>query len=433
MGCNGWRTAHNCATESVLDACDRLGMLVMDENRHAGDGMSNHTPRGSTYTNLSDLAFMIQRDRNHPSVIMWSLCNEEGGLQRYPEGARMFSAMMDVVHRYDKTRPCTCAMHGGWTNNGFTTVEDIIGVNYHPQLYDEIHHARPHLPLFGSETTNDKNTRGEYADDPTNGWCSSYNTSDVAWEAIASREYVAGCYVWTGFDYKGEPNPYGWPDISNNTGLLDVCGFPKDRYYTFESWWSDKPMVHLMPGTWNWPGKEGKPIRVVTFSNARNVELFLNGKSLGVKTMPRNGHLEWEVPYAPGKLIAKASTDKKVVATDTVETTGPAARVELSPERRVLHADGQDTMVVPVSILDAQGRFVAGADNRVSFELSGGGKILGVGNGNPSDHDPDRARERNAFHGHCVVLIQAGTNRSALHLKATAAGLTPANFDFRVE
>ena len=243
---------------------------------------------------------------------------------------------------------------------------------------------------------------------------------------------MAGAYTWTGFDYRGEPNPYGWPDISNHTGLMDVCGFPKDKYYYLQSWWSDKPMVHLMPTTWNWPGQEGQPLRVIAFSNARRVELFLNGKSLGVQTMPQDGHLEWQVPYAPGRLTAKAYTNGKLMATDQVETTGAPASIQLSPDRKILQADGQDTLVVPVSILDAKGRLVPNANNRVSFQLSGKGRILGVGNGNPSDHDPDRANQRNAFHGHCIVLIQAGLHSEALELTATSPGLTSVRIALRV-
>ncbi len=213
---------------------------------------------------------------------------------------------------------------------------------------------------------------------------------------------------------------------------MDVCGFPKDKYYYLESWWSDKPMVHLMPGCWNWPGKEGQAIRVIAFSNARQVELFLNGRSLGAKTMPQDGHLEWQVPYEPGRLTAKGSTHGRVVAQDEVETTGAPARIQLSPDRHMLKADGEDTVVVPVSILDAQGRLVPYADNRVSFQLGGGGRILGVGNGNPSDHDPDRANQRKVFHGHCIAVIQAGVHPEVLQLTATSPGLTPAGITLRV-
>jgi beta-galactosidase len=431
MGCNAWRTAHNPPNEAVLDECDRQGLLVMDENRHLGDSYNHHSPLGTTSTNLSDLAAMIQRDRNHPSVIMWSMCNEET-LQGKPEGARIFSKMMEVVHHYDRTRPITCAMSGGWLEPGMASVEDIIGVNYGYQRYDAIRKAHPDKMLFGSETANNKTARGEYAYDRAHGWVSSYNLTDPGWVPVASRPYFAGSFTWTGFDYKGEPNPDGWPDISNNTGLMDSCGFPKDKYYYLESWWSDKPMVHLMPANWNWPGKEGQKIRVIAFSNARNVELFLNGKSLGTQTMPQDGHLEWQVPYEAGTLLAKASTDGQLLATDQVETVGDPATIRLSPDRQTLHTDGEDTVVVPVSILDAQGRFVSFADNRIHFELAGGGKILGVGNGNPADHDPDRAKERKAFNGHCIAIIQADARAETLTLTATSPGLAPVSLTFEV-
>jgi beta-galactosidase len=443
MGCNAWRTAHNEPNDAVLDACDRLGMLVMAENRHLGDSYSKALP-GTTCTNLSNLAAMIQKDRNHPSIIMWSLCNEER-LQGTPEGASIFSAMKKLVLGYDPTRPITAAMHGGWSKNGFIGVEDLLGINYRPRLYDELHQANPHLPMFGSETANTKTTRGEYQNDPTNGWVSCYNLVEAklpdmfggavcleGWPSIVSRPFMAGSFTWTGFDYRGEPNPYGWPEISNNTGLMDVCGFPKDKFYYLEACWSDKPMVHLMPATWNWPGREGQNIRVVAFSNARQVELFLNGKSLGVKPMPHDGFLEWQVPYQPGRLLAKASSHGRVSATDQVETAGAPVRVQLSPDRTALQADGQDTVVVPVSLLDAKGRLVPYANNRVTFHLQGGGRILGVGNGNPSDHDPDRANQRNAFHGHCIVLIQGGSNPETLELTATSPGLKPARVKLRV-
>ena len=280
-------------------------MLVMDENRHLGDSFLSHRPPGTTATN-TELATMIQRYRNHPSIIMWSLCNEEG-LRGRPTGVRLFAAMTKVVHRYDATRPITCAINGHCLTNGIAD-EDLIGVNYHSREYDDFHRASPHLPMFASETANNKTTRGEYLDDRTNGWVSGYNLTDSAWQPVASRPFLAGVYTWTGFDYRGEPNLYGCPDISNHTGFMDCCGFPKDKYYYLQSWWSDKPMVHLMPMTWNWPGQEGQAIRVIAFSNARQVELFLNGRSLGVQTMPQDGHLEWQVPYAPGRLTAKGFT-----------------------------------------------------------------------------------------------------------------------------
>ena len=430
MGCNGWRTAHNPPNEAVLEACDKMGMLVMDENRHLGDTYLVKTSAGTGCTNLSDLATMIQRDRNHPSIIMWSMCNEEK-YQDTPEGVEIFSAMIKMVHRYDDTRPVTSAIVHDWPTNQAADVEDILGVNYNTDRYDAIHRRHPDKAMFGSEDTNDKTTRGEYVNDPTNGMCSCYNLSDKGWQAVVNRPFMCGSYTWTGFDYKGEPNPYGWPDVSNNTGLLDCCGFPKDKCFYFESCWSDAPMVHLLPDSWNWPGREGKSIRMIAFSNARQVELFLNGRSLGVKDVPHDGHAEWPVPYQPGQLFAKASSGGKIVATEKLETTGPAARIQLSPARTALHADGEDAVVVPVSLLDRHGRIVPDAANRVSFQLTGGGRILGVGNGDPADHDPDRARERNAFHGHCLVVLQAGSQPAKLQLTATSPGLEPASVMLR--
>ncbi len=424
MGCNAWRTAHNPPSDALLDACDRLGMMVMDENRHLGDAQTPKSPHGTTCTNFSDLATMIQRDRNHPGIIMWSMCNEET-LQGTPEGQKLFTNMMRVVRLYDATRPITCAMSGGFLTNGIADADDIVGINYNTTRYDAAHRRYPHKALFGSEDTNDKTTRGEYGrtNNPATGMCSSYNLSDKGWLAAATRPFFAGTFTWTGFDYKGEPNPYGWPDVGNNTGLMDYCGFPKDKYYYFESCWSDKPMVHLLPGSWNWSGRKGRPIRVLAFSNAKKVELFLNGQSLGAKDMPHDDYAQWQVPWQPGQLLAIASTDGQTVATDTVETTSAPYRLQLSPARAVLQADAEDAVVVPVSILDAQGRVVPDAANRVAFQLIGPGQILGVGNGNPADHDPDKAKNRKAFHGHCIAVIEAGSELGELTLTATSPGL----------
>jgi beta-galactosidase len=432
LGCNGWRTAHNIPAESTLDACDQIGMLVMDENRHLGDPQTPKTPAGSTYTNFYDLDTMILRDRNHPSVIMWSMCNEET-LQGKPEGAKIFSAMMDEVHRFDATRPITCAMSGGWLTNGLADVEDIVGINYNTKVYDKTHARYPNKALFGSEDTNQKTTRGEYITNAVTGMCSAYELSDKDWLDVVNRPFMDGSYTWTGFDYKGEPNPYGWPDVSNNTGLLDCCGFPKDKAYYFESCWSDTPMVHILPSSWNWAGKEGQNIRVLAFSNAKQVELFLNGQSLGVKDVPHDDYVEWQVPYQSGQLTAKAYTDGNTVATDTEETTSSPSKIQLSVDRTNLHADAEDAVVVQVSILDDKGRVVPDSSNRVTFQLAGGGEILGVGNGNPADHDTDKADNRNVFHGHCIAVIEAGSQTGTLQLTASSPGLTSDSASFTVQ
>jgi beta-galactosidase len=430
-GANAWRAAHNPSSEALLDACDRLGVLVMDENRHFADKFAERPTPDTPAVDHSELATMIRRDRNHPSVIMWSMGNEGGKIQGTPEGAAIMAAMVQVVHRYDTTRPLTYAMNTGWlTDRGIADTADIIGVNYHPERYDAIHRRHPDKMMFGSEAMNEKTTRGEYADNSDTGMRSAYHLSDQDWRAVAERPFMAGSFTWSGMDYKGEPNPYGWPDVSNNTGLMDRCGFPKDKFYYFQSCWTERPMVHLVPDSWTWPGTksqpEGQPIRVLAFSNARQVELFLNGHSCGVRDVPRAGHTEWSVPYQPGRLFAKALTEGKIVSTTELVTAGPAARIVLSPERTTLRADDVDAIVVPVSILDGDGHVVPDAANRVSFRLAGGGRVLGVGNGNPADHDPEKADNCRAFHGRCIAVVQAGASPGTMQITATSPGLASA-------
>jgi beta-galactosidase len=423
LGCNAWRTAHNPPNPALLDACDQLGMLVMDENRHLGDAYSSHSPPGTTANDLSDLTSMIQRDRNHPSIIMWSLCNEEG-LRGKSEGKRLFAAMTARVHQFDTTRPITCAINGSWIAKGITD-EDIIGINYHFREYDAFHAGNPTVPLFGSEATNEKTTRGEYADNPSTGMRSAYNLSEDGWQAVITRPFIAGSFTWTGFDYKGEPNPYGWPDVSNHTGLLDSCGFPKDKAFYFQSCWSTKPMVHLLPSTWNPPADPSHPIRVIAFSNARQVELFLNGRSLGTKDMLPNSHVEWQVPYTPGTLTARASTDGKTVATDELQTTTSPTHIQLQTNRTTLRANSEDTVVITATLLDDHNRIVPDQDRPITFHLTGDAQLLGTGNGNPADHDPDKSNTRSTFHGHSLTLLQAGPHPSPLHLTATSPNLPP--------
>ena len=416
MGGNGWRMSHNPPTPELLDACDRLGMVVMDENRHLGDSPDN----------LAEVANMVQRDRNHPSIILWSMCNEENYYQGKPEGARIFKAMMDTVHQYDTTRPVSSAMNGGWFDPGFATVEDLLGINYGLGNSDKFHQLHPTMPIFGSETASTLTTRGEYADDKADAWVSSYNMTDGSWQDIANRPFVAGSFDWTGFDYKGEPSPYGWPDINSNFGIMDMCGFAKDNYYYLQSWWTTKPVLHLMPH-WNWPGKEGQTVRVIAFSNCERVELFLNGQSQGVKTMPHVGHLEWDVKYAPGTLSAKGYNGDTTAATATVETTGAPASLRLTTDNTALTANGEDVQPVEVDVLDAQGRLVPTASDLVMFQVSGAGSVAGVGNGNPSDHEPDKASFRHAFNGKCLVVVGANDRPGDIHVTATTPGLKPAN------
>ena len=440
MGSNAYRMSHNPPTAELLDACDKLGMLVMDENRHLGDTEAGKASQDTPYADLHEVETMILRDRNHPSIIMWSMCNEEG-IQSTPHGRDIFAAMKKVVDQDDGTRPVTCAMNGGYDSPvGITSVEDLQGINYNSGGYDGFHQAHPTMPLYGSETSSEVGTRGiytttpfgsNYRGEPAKGYVAAYDfnpvpwgqTAEEGWKTIADRPFVAGGYVWTGFDYKGEPTPFGWPDINSNFGIMDECGFPKDAYYYYQAVWGDKPIVHVLPH-WNWAGKEGQPIDVWAYSNAARVELFLNGTSLGAKDMPANGHLAWSVPYAPGTLEARGfDAAGKIIATDKVETTGAPAGLRLTTDRTALTADGEDLTMVEVDVVDAQGRVVPTADNLVTFQVTGAGRIAGVGNGDPSDHDPDQAPYRHAFGGKCLVIVGAGERPGNIRLTAMASGL----------
>ncbi|HEV2695207.1 MAG TPA: beta-galactosidase GalA, partial [Verrucomicrobiae bacterium] len=388
MGCNAIRTSHNEPTAELLNACDRLGMLVMDENRKLGVDPQN----------LACLEQQIRRDRNHASVFIWSLANEEHAVQRSPVGARVFGTMQNLVHQLDPTRPCTAAMDGRAEDNradGFSSVMDVQGFNYiHRGDMDKFHESNPTIPCIGTEESSAYFTRGIYENTKTyrsayEGNKPDYGTTAEEWRNYYSaRPWASGSFVWTGFDYRGEASPFHWPNINSEFGILDVCGFPKDVYYYYQSWWTDKPVLHLMPH-WNWPDKEGQEIDVRAFSNCEEVELFLNGQSLGKKSMPKNSHLQWMVKYAPGTLLAKGYTGGKVIAEEKVETAEAPATVRLTPDRTRINADGKDLSIFTVSVTDAQGRMVPAAKNPVHFELSGPGKIIGVGNGDPACHEPD--------------------------------------------
>lgn len=430
MGSNAYRCSHNPVASELLDACDRLGMLVMDENRHLGDTSAAKSSPTTPFSDLSELTDMVLRDRNHPSILLWSLCNEEG-MQGSAAGARIARAMKERVNALDGTRPVTAAqnfVHG----RGISTVVDVEGFNYEPQAYARYHKAHPQKPLVASETASAVGTRGIYVTDAKKGYLSAYDvnappwgqTAEHAWRPVAEDPFMAGCFVWTGFDYKGEPTPYAWPCINSHFGILDICGFPKDAYYYYRAWWSAEPVLHLFPH-WNWPGKEGQEIDVWCYSNCPRVELFLNGTSQGAKEMPPNGHLAWKVKYQPGTLQARGTRDSRELMAK-VETTGRPAALELVPDRTKLAADGADVALVTVRVVDERGRVVPVADDEVSFHVEGAGKVLGVGNGDPSSHEPDKAMKRRAFNGLCLVIVQTRKTAGPITLTATAAGLRPA-------
>jgi len=390
MGCNAIRTSHNPPTPELLEACDRLGLIVMDENRLLG----------SDAQNLGRWQNQILRDRNHPSVCIWSIANEEFNVQDTPAGLRVTATMQNFVERLDPTRPVTYAAPVGddYTGN-INSVIEVRGWNYHTGGdMEDYHREHPAQPEVGTEQGSSVSTRGIYTNDAVRGYVSAYDdnaqqwssTAEYWWSYFAERPWLSGGFVWTGFDYRGEPTPYGWPCINSHFGVMDTCGFPKDNFYYYQSVWLDKPMVHLLPH-WNWPGREGQPINVWCYSNCKQVELFLNGQSLGKQAMPKNSHLEWNVTYAPGALSAKGYDDAGAVIAETeVATTGEPSSVHLVPDRSTINADGEDVSVITVSVTDSQGRVVPVASNKINFDLSGPGRIIGVGNGDPSCHEPDQ-------------------------------------------
>jgi beta-galactosidase len=395
MGANACRTAHNPPSRELLDICDRLGMLVMDETRHF-----NAAPEY-----LKQLEWLVRRDRNHPSVILWSLFNEEG-LEVNEEGMEMTRAMNIVVKRFDTTRPTTGAQNKGQLGrdgkanpkNAAQTM-DVVGINYQASDYDKILAAYPDKPVVSTEDTSQIMTRGEYVtdhsrntvaayDDVYPGWdkCSSARNS---WKAIAARPRIAGGFSWTGFDYRGEPTPYGWPSASSFFGAMDLCGFPKTEFYVRQAHWVKNKLVLSLVPHWNWPGKEGQPIKVMVLCNADRVALSLNGKLIEEKPVDPFQMVDWQVPYAPGRLEAVAKKAGREVARYVVETTGEPVALRLTPDRKTLAGDGNDAVPVTVEAVDAQGRVVPLAQNKVNFALEGAGKILGVGNGNPNSHEPE--------------------------------------------
>jgi beta-galactosidase len=429
MGSNAYRTSHNPPTPELLDACDRLGMLVLDETR-----MFTPTEEGT-----GQLERLILRDRNHPSVFAWSIANEEHHDQDNPRGARIAGTLAALAHRLDPSRPVTAAMNGGWGGAGMSTVLDVQGCNYERPArprwnLERFHQQFPDKPMLGTEVASTFCTRGVYAVDKARGHMTGYDvdkpgygaTAEEWWKYFAARPYLGGGFVWTGFDYRGEPSPYAWPCISSHFGIMDTCGFAKDNFYYYKSWWGSEPTLHVFPH-WNWHGKEGSEIDVWVHSNLAAVELVLNGVSLGKQPMARLGHLAWKVPYAPGLLVARGYDAKgRLAMSSQQQTTGAAARIVLTADRPSIAADGEDVSVITVSVVDAQGRAVATADNLIAFEVSGHGALIGVGNGDPSSHEDDKGKTRRLFSGLVSAIMQAARSPGPLRIVATSPGLEPA-------
>ena len=428
-GVNAIRCSHNPASPALLDVCDRLGILVIDENRLMG----------TNEYHKRQLENMVRFGAQHPSVILWSVGNEEWGLENDPRGITIVREMQDYVHLLDPTRQTTAANAGG-----ATLIEglEVQGYNYIIQNDVEGRHKRhPEWIVYGSEETTGCGTRGVYAlsddgiyapagDGLSGGRMVSINRTgepenviERGWKYYAGHPWTGGVFWWTGFDYRGEANPLVYPAVGSEFGLLDYCGFPKDEAYYLKAWWTDEPVLHVYPH-WNPSAVQADgTVDVWVYSNAEEVELRLNGRSLGRKAMPRNGHLVWpNVPYRPGKLVATGYRSGKRVSQETLETTGPATRLALSidviktpdpvgGDASSFHGSSVEALaVVTARLLDAKGRFVPDACNKLIFTYSGPGRILGGGNGDAAWHGIDVASNPHsfslpAFNGLARILI----------------------------
>jgi beta-galactosidase len=419
MGSNAWRAAHNPPAEALLDICDEKGMLMIDEARI----------NSSSAEAIDQLTRMVRRDRNHPCIILWSVGNEEPQ-QTSARGARISAEMKRHILALDPTRPTTQAFDKGF-GDAPSRVADVIGFNYRTDQIPAFHARSPGQPIIGTETGSTVSTRGVYANNPAAHLVRAYDTEHPWWATTAeewwkiadAHPYIAGGFIWTGFDYRGEPTPFPqWPGTSSQFGVLDLCGFPKDNYYYYRAWWGKEPMVHLLPH-WTWLGKEGQPIEVWAYANCDEAELKLNGRSLGRKPMQRGGHVAWSVPYAPGRIEAIAYKGGRAIARDKRETAGPAAAVRIAADRMRIAADGRDLAMLSLRIVDKNGRLVPDAANAITVRPARGLRLLGTGNGDPNGTVPDHAATRPAFHGLMQAIVQSDGSPGPIRIEASAPGL----------
>ncbi len=455
MGANALRTSHNPPAPELLDLADRMGFIVMDE-------AFDMWKKGKTKFDYSldwdewhkrDLEDMVLRDRNHPSVFIWSIGNEIAEQWTNDPAAGIIAAELSaIVRNLDKTRPITSACNSVDQKNTLISAGtlDLVGTNYAHQRIPQLPQMFPGRTFIGTETVSALATRGSYdmPSDQIRRWperwdvplkggnadfsCSSYDncsapwgsTQEETWKIVKKTDFFAGQFIWTGWDYLGEPTPYDWPARSSYFGIIDLAGFPKDTYYMYQSEWTNKPVLHIYPH-WNWDA--GKEIDIWAYFNSDEVELFLNGKSLGTKRkMGDDLHVSWRVPFVPGTVKAVSRKDGKIVLTKEIRTSGRPAALVLIPDRKVIKADGEDLSFVTVKVVDSNGTVVPHADDLVKFELSGEGAFVGVDNGSQISMESFKANQRKAFHGLALAIIQSKGRAGKINLKATAAGLSPA-------
>jgi len=414
MGSNAVRTSHNLPTPEWVEACDTLGMMMMCETR-----LMSSNPEG-----MAQLEVMVKRYRNSPSIILWSMGNEEWVMMPQPQGVRVIDEMIARTHELDPTRMCTAAVNASFETH-FPEQLDVMGFNYNLKVHDAWHKAHPKTPCVGSETASTVSTRGIYSTDRLRNWVSAYDLNHTDWSQLAeewwkfyaAREWLAGGFAWTGFDYRGEPTPYGWPSINSQFGIVDTCGFPKDNFYYYKAWWGSEPVLHLLPH-WNWDQRDGEPISVWVHSNCDSVELFLNGTSQGSQTVEPLTHLEWKVKYEPGVLEARGTKNGNVILREKRETTGDPLAIRLTADRTEINADGQDVSVLMVEVLDKEGRAIPTAHNKISFKVTGEGTLIGVGNGDPNGQESDKEPERSLFNGLAQVIVQSTRTPGTITVEA---------------
>ncbi|MFV8342875.1 glycoside hydrolase family 2 TIM barrel-domain containing protein [Flavobacterium sp. XS2P39] len=461
MGVNGIRTSHNPPAPELLDLCDKMGFIVMNEVFDMWKKSKTKFDYSLNWDqwHVKDIEDQILRDRNHPSIFIWSIGNEIP--EQWDEsGAKIALELAGLTKKLDASRPITAAMNPPTKENKIAAsgALDLIGYNYAHESYTKHKEVFPGIPFIATETTSALQTRGYYdaVSDTIKLWpkrwdiplttgnpgntVSAYDqvqapwgsTHEATWKVIKKHDYLSGMYIWTGFDYIGEPTPYEWPSISSYFGIIDLAGFPKDVYYMYQSEWTDKTVLHLFPH-WNW--KEGQNVDVwAYYNNADEVELFLNGKSVGIKKKEGDDlHIMWRVPFQSGTLKAVSRKNGKTVLEKTIKTAGDPATLKLSADRSTLHADGNDLSFVTVAITDINGVPSPNANNEIQFTLKGNGKIVGVCSGDPVSHESYKGTKHTALNGKCLVVIQAGNKNEKLELTASAKGLKSSSTSIMVK
>lgn len=455
MGCNGIRTSHNPPAPELLDLCDRMGFIVMDEAfdvwKVSKTEFDYHLDFDEWYRR--DLEDMVLRDRNHPSVFIWSIGNEVmEQWERDGSGEVLSTEMAAIVRALDDTRPVTAACNDPAPHNPVIAsgALDLVGFNYRDTLWGRLPEAFPGGRFIGTETTSALATRGSYdmPSDIIRRWpvrwdqpfmdgnadltCSAYDNCSApwgtthrdSWKLIRDHDFLSGMYIWTGFDYLGEPTPYWWPARSSYFGIIDLAGFPKDAYYMYQSEWTDETVLHLFPH-WNW--NPGQTVDVWAYTNCDEVELFLNGSSQGSKTRSDEDlNMVWRLPFEEGTLLGVGYRGGSEVMRQEVKTAGEPAAIVLTPDRREIKADGSDLSFITVTVVDSDNVTVPHSDELIKFTVEGPGTIAGVDNGCQTSMEPFRADYRRAFNGKCLLVVKAGKEKGSVRVTAVADGMTPA-------